>query len=774
MPCRNGKDPADSSNSARQGHNTKSFDSPFKVDPTTDGKRDDPVWHFIARGRYLDGSTAAGRKSGRRCMCRLCGRSMCRGAKAAKEHFSKSENFRCEVATPAVWYAIWSKDMTKCTKEFVSAIEALQSLSHGHPNFQWPPLRYPEHSVPPLDSATAPLETVPSSSPAVRVTVVAAGHIAMMGKLEPSRVAADARQPASLVGEQAMPGLGASEVPIPVSDSSPTPLPPTTGVASAAPHVLTGSLDPLYRMRDIAAAQSATPESPGGLLDVGILGGPATTGRGRGTFRQQAVTSYYSDPLEHAWHLQIMRFIVESGMTFNCVKLESFKRMFAMIIPPRVPGAPTPKVPTYHMVRTSLLDELDAEVQKCVRPLLDTAREFGCTIITDGWTNIRGQTLCNYLVGTNLGAAYVATDVMHGKKDATALATAWLKRVKSMDMDLSDITAFIPTTGGAVADRGTVQCRSGRVEKRRGDVVIYHDDSSTAAEAGETTGAGDPVAATPARAAAAALRAATTAALAASPAVAAAVTYNDTGGAGTTTALAASPAVAVAAAHIADAAADASATPPAVAASGPAARAADAAAGPAASSAAAKGRFLESSLEGHETLRLIPSNGEVPDSERVEGGRSTVSGEFVWVESKEVEGRGLGRSLEVTAVIFLAPEAWAKIIVPLVLGQGGGLGRLLRDAREARGEWISRVRERFTFVAIEKERFAGEGELPRAHYPLTVRVPSFLFAGANEGKIVRLLERGRCLGLPFGALWTLYTHCIDQGVPPRRKLLGNF
>ncbi|GBG64510.1 hypothetical protein CBR_g45206 [Chara braunii] len=34
--------------------------------------------------------------------------------------------------------------------------------------------------------------------------------------------------------------------------------------------------------------------------------------------------------------------------------------------------------------------------------------------------------------------------------------------------------------------------RSGRVEKRRGDVVIYHDDSSTAAEAGETTGADDP------------------------------------------------------------------------------------------------------------------------------------------------------------------------------------------------------------------------------------------------------------------------------------------
>ncbi|GBG79051.1 hypothetical protein CBR_g28765 [Chara braunii] len=53
-------------------------------------------------------------------------------------------------------------------------------------------------------------------------------------------------------------------------------------------------------------------------------------------------------------------------------------------------------------------------------------------------------------------------------------------------------TTQIPATGGAVADGGTAQCRSGRVEKRRGNVVIYHDDNSTAAEAGETTGANDP------------------------------------------------------------------------------------------------------------------------------------------------------------------------------------------------------------------------------------------------------------------------------------------
>ncbi|GBG60319.1 hypothetical protein CBR_g4275 [Chara braunii] len=43
---------------------------------------------------------------------------------------------------------------------------------------------------------------------------------------------------------------------------------------------------------------------------------------------------------------------------------------------------------------------------------------------------------------------------------------------------------------GAAFKRDVVDC-SGRVEKRRDDVVIYHDDSSTAEEAGKTTGADD-------------------------------------------------------------------------------------------------------------------------------------------------------------------------------------------------------------------------------------------------------------------------------------------
>ncbi|GBG62849.1 hypothetical protein CBR_g32432 [Chara braunii] len=476
-------------------------------------------------------------------------------------------------ATPAVWNVIWSKDMTKCPKEFALAIETLQSHLPGHPSLQWPPLRFPEDAVPLLVPPTAPSGEVASpnsGAPTIRVTVprpattvatrpaappsaslagtrgardvgvgrstpaneppplrdgvgsatfdeestrafiesrrwggsagssapalahvfksarqsdaarggtaVAPGasprsssehpwlpsraaqrpvvhHAHGTAHPDPSHAPADPRHSASVprFGEQVDHGVPAEEVPAPVSDSLPTPVPTTTGGGRSAPQrppVLTGMLDPLQRIRDLAVAQSAAPVSPGGLLDVGVLGGRATTGRCRGTYRQQAVTSYYSDPLERAWHLQIMRFIVESGMPFNSTKLENFKRMFTMIIPPGVPGAPVPKLPLYHMPRTTLLDELDGEVQKCVRSVLDTSRETGCTIMTDGWNNIRGQTLCNYLVSTEIGVVYVSTDVMRGKKDASALANAWSKRVKSMDVQLSDITAFVTDSAG--------------------------------------------------------------------------------------------------------------------------------------------------------------------------------------------------------------------------------------------------------------------------------------------------------------------------------------
>ncbi|GBG76699.1 hypothetical protein CBR_g22917 [Chara braunii] len=372
---------------SRKGHNTKMFEFPFKIDPVVDAKRDDPVWRFVARGRYLHDYTTLGRKSGRRCVRRLHGKSICGGSRDAKEYFLKSKEFKCPTRTPAVCYTIWAKNMDKCSKEFVASIEELKRFPPGHPCFQWPPLSFPVDSEPRRSLDGGARVVVTPSRGAVGTPVVPPAAAA----------SSDGVLPSAVLGGTAVQAVATTIPPATASDA----------LASA-----------------IAYAE-----------------GEGTTRRG--AYKQQTVISYYADPREHAWRTTIMRFIVESGMPFHCVKLESFRQMFTVIIPPGVPGAPMPKPPTYHMVRTTFLDELDADVQRHVKPVLETSRQSGCIVMTDGWTNILGQTLCNYIVGTERGPAYLTTDVMRGRNDAAALVKAWLQRLKTIDIQLSDITAFV-------------------------------------------------------------------------------------------------------------------------------------------------------------------------------------------------------------------------------------------------------------------------------------------------------------------------------------------
>ncbi|GBG78798.1 hypothetical protein CBR_g28021 [Chara braunii] len=73
--------------------------------------------------------------------------------------------------------------------------------------------------------------------------------------------------------------------PIPLSDSSPT---PAVETAPTFAGVVAGDLDPMERLRNIPLPQAATPASLAGLFDMSASG---TVARGRGTYKQQAVTS---------------------------------------------------------------------------------------------------------------------------------------------------------------------------------------------------------------------------------------------------------------------------------------------------------------------------------------------------------------------------------------------------------------------------------------------------------------------------------------------------
>ncbi|GBG83116.1 hypothetical protein CBR_g36734 [Chara braunii] len=196
----------------RKGHNSKTFDSPFKIDAGMDAKRDDLVWHFVARCRYLYPETAVGRKSGRRCVCRLCGKSICGGSREAKEHFFKSKEFRCPAGTPAVYYTVWAKNMDKCPKDFVVSIEELKTLPPGAPAFQWSTL-FPEDSEPrrSLASEAGPSRGAVSAPVLASVTGgPSAGAVPppVLGGTAVPSTEATRPPPASLEGHHVSPSVG--------------------------------------------------------------------------------------------------------------------------------------------------------------------------------------------------------------------------------------------------------------------------------------------------------------------------------------------------------------------------------------------------------------------------------------------------------------------------------------------------------------------------------------------------------------------------------------
>ncbi|XP_059658800.1 uncharacterized protein LOC132305137 [Cornus florida] len=97
------------------------------------------------------------------------------------------------------------------------------------------------------------------------------------------------------------------------------------------------------------------------------------------------------------------RWMYDAGIAFNAVKYDSFAEVVEAI----GQYGPGMKPPSYHEVRVPLLrKELDN-----TNALMNDHREewskFGCSIMTDGWTDKRGRTLLNFLVNSPRGTMFI-------------------------------------------------------------------------------------------------------------------------------------------------------------------------------------------------------------------------------------------------------------------------------------------------------------------------------------------------------------------------------
>ncbi|CAN0925477.1 hypothetical protein LINGRAHAP2_LOCUS34784 [Linum grandiflorum] len=65
------------------------------------------------------------------------------------------------------------------------------------------------------------------------------------------------------------------------------------------------------------------------------------------------------------------------------------------------------KGPSYHALRTNLLQDIKQECKLVIDTLRSGWNKFGCTIMTDGWTDKRHRSLINFLVYCPSGTCFV-------------------------------------------------------------------------------------------------------------------------------------------------------------------------------------------------------------------------------------------------------------------------------------------------------------------------------------------------------------------------------
>ncbi|KAK8921641.1 hypothetical protein KSP39_PZI020191 [Platanthera zijinensis] len=116
----------------------------------------------------------------------------------------------------------------------------------------------------------------------------------------------------------------------------------------------------------------------------------------------------------------------------RCIPMNALNSAFAQKAIDAIAAiGPGYKLPSYHMMRINLLKDCKEEC----RLLIDSYREHwkvsGCTLMADGWTDMRNRTLINFLVYSYRGFSFCkSVDDSDVTKDAPMLCSLFLEIVE--------------------------------------------------------------------------------------------------------------------------------------------------------------------------------------------------------------------------------------------------------------------------------------------------------------------------------------------------------
>ncbi|XP_042410002.1 uncharacterized protein LOC121999379 [Zingiber officinale] len=100
---------------------------------------------------------------------------------------------------------------------------------------------------------------------------------------------------------------------------------------------------------------------------------------------------------------EIARFIYGCAIPFNCVKHPSFQKMFELV---GRYGCGF-KAPTYHEVRETLLKKEVNQTKELLEVYKAEWKKIGCSVMSDGWTDKKRRSICNFLVNSPRGTVFL-------------------------------------------------------------------------------------------------------------------------------------------------------------------------------------------------------------------------------------------------------------------------------------------------------------------------------------------------------------------------------
>lgn len=148
--------------------------------------------------------------------------------------------------------------------------------------------------------------------------------------------------------------------------------------------------------------------------------GPSGTPEGPGNTRQVTLNASWQKELRSKVCMSIGGFFIENGLPFNVATSPAYWKMLEDVSS----FGRGFKGPTMHELRTWILSNYVTAMDLMLDDSKASWAEIGCSILSDGWTDIKGRTLINFLVNNPKGTWFLkSVDASDEVKNADYLFT---------------------------------------------------------------------------------------------------------------------------------------------------------------------------------------------------------------------------------------------------------------------------------------------------------------------------------------------------------------